>query len=72
MLIATLERPDEVKFYDWGGAVVAHPFASMLVALDSATGRRHRDRRELVAGEHWPHAEQRIAGSISCRRGGDG
>src|SRR5262245_17106908 len=31
MLVARLDRADQVRFYDWGDAVVAHPFASMLV-----------------------------------------
>jgi Phosphotransferase enzyme family len=32
------DEPDgpKVRFYDWGDAVVAHPFASMLVGLDVA------------------------------------
>jgi Phosphotransferase enzyme family len=33
MLVTNPGRPDEVRFYDWGDAVVAHPFATMLVAL---------------------------------------
>ena len=33
MLRARLDRPDTVRFYDWGDAVIAHPFAAMLVPL---------------------------------------
>jgi phosphotransferase family enzyme len=33
MLVRRLDRPQAVRFYDWGDAVVAHPFASMLVPL---------------------------------------
>lgn len=33
MLVTRLDRPHDVRFYDWGDAVVPHPFASMLVPL---------------------------------------
>jgi Phosphotransferase enzyme family len=39
MLVPDLDRPDQVRFYDWGDAVIAHPFACMLVPL-SWTQRR--------------------------------
>jgi len=33
MLVPRLDQPHDVRFYDWGDAVIAHPFASMLVPL---------------------------------------
>ena len=43
MLVPNLERPDEVRFYDWGDAVIAHPFASMLVPLGWTQNRLATD-----------------------------
>jgi hypothetical protein len=47
MLVPRLDLPGEVRFYDWGDAVVAHPFASLLVTLGWAQTR-------LKVGLHAP------------------
>ncbi len=39
MLVGDLRRPGDVRFYDWGDAVLAHPFACLLVPLGMANRR---------------------------------
>ena len=39
MLVQRPDRPDDVRFYDWGDAVIAHAFACMLVPLGWAQNR---------------------------------
>ena len=74
--------PDGARFYDWGDAVVAHPFASMLVALavarDSALGGcadddprllRLRDAYLEPFSDLAPHAELVETLELACRAG---
>ncbi|MEJ2870059.1 aminoglycoside phosphotransferase family protein [Actinomycetospora sp. OC33-EN08] len=66
------------RFYDWGDAVVAHPFASMLVGLgglarrlgldpDDAVVRRVRDAYLDVFSDLAPHAELVATCTLACR-----
>ena len=78
MLLPRLDRPDQVRFYDWGHAVIAHPFACSLVplGLDTACLAISLDDPELLAfGTHtWtifsdlgPHAELVATLELACR-----
>jgi Phosphotransferase enzyme family len=51
MLVPRLGQPDRVRFYDWGDAVIAHPFAAMLVPLTWT-------QRRLAASLHAPELTQ--------------
>jgi hypothetical protein len=63
-----------VRFYDWGDSVVAHPFASMLVALgfvrdqlgDDAVSRP-RDAYLEVFSDLAPHGELVAEMELACR-----
>lgn len=66
------------RFYDWGDAVVAHPFASMLVGLggpartlgvepDAPVVRAARDAYLDVFADLAPHAELVAACAVACR-----
>ncbi|MDL5154952.1 phosphotransferase [Actinomycetospora termitidis] len=66
------------RFYDWGDAVVAHPFASMLVGLgalartlgvdpDDRAVRRVRDAYLDVFADLAPHAELVATCTLACR-----
>jgi hypothetical protein len=80
MLVPSLDRPAEVKFYDWGDAVVAHPFACMLVplgwaqhrlarSLDAAALRRIRDAYLEAFSDLAPHAQLVETLELACRVG---
>jgi len=64
------------RFFDWGDAVVAHPFASMLVTLDSLRQRLRRDDHRVarvrdayleVFSDVAPHAELVATLALACR-----
>ena len=66
------------RFYDWGDAVVAHPFASLLVALgglartlgvdpDDEVVRTARDAYLDVFADLAPHAELVATSVTACR-----
>jgi hypothetical protein len=70
----------DVRFYDWGDAVVAHPFASMMIGLGWLTGMWQVDRADprLVRARDaylepfavlGPHAELVETMELSCRLG---
>ncbi len=78
MLVPRLDRPGQVRFYDWGDAVVAHPFACMLVPLSWAQHRlgtgldapelhRIRDAYLDVFSDLAPHAELVETLQLACR-----
>ncbi|MGC5015447.1 phosphotransferase family protein [Streptosporangium sp. DT93] len=80
ILVAGTAPVREVRFYDWGDAVVAHPFASMLVALgflrdhlgvapDDPAILRPRDAYLEVFGDLAPHAELVEELELACRVG---
>ena len=80
MLVPRLDRPDQVRFYDWGDAVIAHPFACMLVPLGWAQRRlattldapdlaRIRDAYLEVFGDLAPHTELVETLELACRVG---
>jgi hypothetical protein len=80
MLVPDLDRPDEVRFYDWGDAVIAHTFASMLVPLGWAETRlatdlyapevlRIRDAYLQPFSDIAPHSELVEALELACRVG---
>jgi Phosphotransferase enzyme family len=80
MLVPDLDQPDEVRFYDWGDAVIAHPFACMLVPLGWAQTRlatdlyapdvlRIRDAYLEPFGDLAPHSELVEALELACRVG---
>ncbi len=80
MLVPALDRPDEVRFYDWGDAVIAHPFACMLVPLGwaqrhLATGLeapelvRIRDAYLEPFDDLAPHSELVETLELACRVG---
>ncbi len=57
-------------FFDWGDAVVAHPFASLLVVervLDGDAYRRARDAYLEVFSDLAPHAELVRTVRLACR-----
>jgi hypothetical protein len=59
-----------VRFYDWGDAVVAHPFASMLVGLGALPAdqvTRARDAYLEVFSDLGPHAELVRTLELACR-----
>jgi hypothetical protein len=69
-----------VRFYDWGDSVVAHPFASMLVALgymrqhlgvslDHPRVLRLRDAYLDTFSDLGPHAERVATLQLACRVG---
>ncbi len=72
-----------VRFYDWGDTVLAHPFASMLVALgfmqshvldvavDDPQILRLRDAYLEAFTDLAPHAELVETLELACRRGED-
>ncbi|MFJ2742200.1 aminoglycoside phosphotransferase family protein [Streptomyces sp. NPDC087440] len=70
-------HPDRYAFFDWGDAVVGHPFASLLVNTRVAHGRfgaaalpRLRDAYlEPWTGDGLTPAELRRAVSLACRLG---
>jgi hypothetical protein len=69
-----LGGPDgEARFYDWGDAVVAHPFASMLalgwVRMSPEDLTRLRDAYLEPFGDLAPHAELVEALELACRVG---
>ncbi|MFI7680795.1 phosphotransferase [Actinophytocola sp. NPDC049390] len=68
---------DHIRFYDWGDAVVAHPFASMLlpaagvrrrlgVGPDDAAVRRIRDAYLEVWSDLAPHRELVAELELAC------
>jgi hypothetical protein len=70
----------DVRFYDWGDAVVAHPFASMMIGLGWLTGMWQVDRHDprlLRARDAYlepfgflgPRAELVETLELSCRLG---
>jgi Phosphotransferase enzyme family len=80
MLVSRLDHLHEVRFYDWGDTVVAHPFASMLVPLNWAQRRleldldapelhRIRDAYLDVFSDLAPHAELVETLELACRVG---
>jgi Phosphotransferase enzyme family len=80
MLVPRLDRPDQVRFYDWGDAVIAHPFACMLVplgwaqrrlatALDAPALVRIRDAYLEVFDDLGPHSELVDILELACRVG---
>jgi hypothetical protein len=80
MLVPRLDRPEEVRFYDWGDAVVAQPFACMLVplgwtqhrlasSLDAPELLRVRDAYLEAFGDLASHAELVEALELACRVG---
>jgi hypothetical protein len=80
MLVPSLDRPDEVRLYDWGDAVIAHPFACMLVPLGWAQNRLATalDAPELLLirdaylepfRDLAPHAELVVTLELACRVG---
>jgi hypothetical protein len=80
MLVANLDRPGDVRFYDWGDAVVAHPFASLLVPLGWTQDRlkvrlhspellRIRDAYLEVFSDLAPHGELVGTLELACRVG---
>ena len=62
---------DGDRFYDWGDAVVAHPFASMLVPLAAAgdDAVRLRDAYLEAFSDLAPHAELVHTLELACRVG---
>jgi Phosphotransferase enzyme family len=80
MLVPSLDRPDEVRLYDWGDAVIAHPFACMLVPLGWAQNRlataldapelvRIRDAYLEPFRDLAPNAELAATLELACRVG---
>jgi hypothetical protein len=80
MLVPRLDRPEEVRFYDWGDAVLAHPFACMLVplgwtqrrlatSLDAPELLGIRDAYLDVFSDLAPHAELVETLELACRVG---
>jgi len=80
ILVPRLDRPDEVRFYDWGDAVVAHPFASMLVpltwlqdrlglGLDSPSAIRVREAYLAEFGDLATPAQLQETLELACRVG---
>jgi Phosphotransferase enzyme family len=75
------DGPGRARFYDWGDSVVAHPFASMLVALGfvqfhvleagpgDARLLRLRDAYLEVFSDLAPHGELVDALELACRVG---
>jgi Phosphotransferase enzyme family len=54
MLVPRPDRPDEVRFYDWGDAVIAHSFACSSLSAGRSGGSRA--------------ASTRLAGDLPARR----
>jgi Phosphotransferase enzyme family len=80
MLVPRLDQPDRVRFYDWGDAVVAHPFAAMLVPLGWTQRRlavslyapelaQIRDAYLHVFSDLAPHAQLVATLELACRVG---
>jgi Phosphotransferase enzyme family len=80
MLIPQLHRPGMVRFYDWGDAVIAHPFAALLVPLTWAQRRlavsshapelaRIRDAYLHVFRDLAPHPQLVATLELACRAG---
>jgi hypothetical protein len=80
MLVRDPDRPDEVRFYDWGDAVIAHPFACMLVPLGWTQRRlaadlygpdvlRVRDAYLEPFSDLAPHGELVRTLELACRVG---
>jgi hypothetical protein len=55
--VLTPDPGGPVRFFDWGDAVVSHPFASMLVPLEMTPGVRVRDAYLEPFAHLAPHAE---------------
>jgi Ser/Thr protein kinase RdoA (MazF antagonist) len=76
-----LDGKGQAKFYDWGDSVVAHPFSSMLVALEFVKSRvlavdaddpqilRLRDAYLEVFSDLAPQAELVETLELACRVG---
>ena len=68
-----LGEGSDVRFYDWGDAVVAHPFASMLalgwVPMSDSTRERLRDAYLEPFGDLAPHAALVEELELACRAG---
>jgi hypothetical protein len=65
---------EPARFYDWGDSVIAHPFASMLVALGFVREQlgedavsRPRDAYLEVFGDLAPHGELVAELDLACR-----
>jgi hypothetical protein len=80
MLVPQLDQPDMVRFYDWGDAVIAHPFAAMLVPLGWTQHHlgisphapelaRIRDAYLHVFSDLAPHTELIATLELACRVG---
>jgi hypothetical protein len=80
MLVPRLGQPDKVRFYDWGDAVIAHPFAAMLVPLGWTQRRlavslhapeltQIRDAYLLVFSDLAPHTQLAATLELACRVG---
>ncbi|MCW2881794.1 MAG: hypothetical protein JWQ95_5894 [Sphaerisporangium sp.] len=80
ILVTGAAPTGRVRFYDWGDSVVAHPFASMLVALgflsvhlevapDDPAILRPRDAYLEVFSDLAPHAELVEELELACRVG---
>jgi Phosphotransferase enzyme family len=80
MLVPHVARLQDVRFYDWGDAVIAHPFASMLVpltwlrdqlglSLDAPRAVRVRDAYLAVFGDLATPAELVETLELACRVG---
>jgi len=80
MLVPGLGQPDRVRFYDWGDAVIAHPFAAMLVPLGWTQRRlgislhgpelaQIRDAYVHVFSDLAPHAQLVATLELACRVG---
>ena len=64
----------EARFYDWGDAVVSHPFASLLAVgflrgIDAATAERLRDAYLEPFAALAPHADLVRDVELACRVG---
>jgi hypothetical protein len=68
-----LGEGSDVRFYDWGDAVLAHPFASMLalgwVPMSDAARERLRDAYLDPFGDLAPHGELVESLELACRVG---
>jgi Phosphotransferase enzyme family len=80
MLVPRLGQPRRVRFYDWGDAVIAHPFAAMLVPLTwtqrRLAGSLHapeltqiRDAYLHVFSDIAPHPQLVATLELACRVG---
>jgi hypothetical protein len=58
-----------VRFYDWGDAVVAHPFTSLIVALDTVPEGDVAALRTAYLAEFGDPAELAPVSELACRVG---